>query len=62
MKSTGRTAIPVMLFFCTGSLLIRPCGEVLSQTMHWSSRGVGGGGSLCSPNINPANNDEFYAG
>jgi DsbC/DsbD-like thiol-disulfide interchange protein len=27
--------------------------------MHWSSRGVGGGGSLYSPNINPANNDEF---
>ena len=62
MKPTGRTAIPGMLFFCTGSLLIRPRDEVFSQTMHWSSRGVGGGVSLYSPNINPANNDEFYAG
>jgi hypothetical protein len=42
--------------------LVHPGGDVLSQTVHWSSRGVGGGGSLYSPSINPANNDEFYVG
>lgn len=31
-----------------------------SQPAVWSSRGVGGGGALFSPAINPANNDEYY--
>ena len=26
----------------------------------WTSRGVGGGGSLFSPSINPADTNEFY--
>jgi len=60
MKTFVRTAVRV--FFCGGSLLFHPGGEILSQTIHWSSRGVGGGGSLYSPGINPANNDEFYVG
>ncbi len=33
-----------------------------SQSLPWQSRGVGGGGSLYSPSINPTNNDEFYVG
>jgi photosystem II stability/assembly factor-like uncharacterized protein len=51
-----------VIFWCAGCLLCRPGGDIHSQTMHWSSRGVGGGGSLYSPNINPTNNDEFYVG
>src|SRR5437764_102309 len=26
----------------------------------WSSRGVGGGGALFSPSINPSNDNEYY--
>ena len=42
MRTIVRTAFGV--FFCGGSLLIHPGGEIFSQTIHWSSRGVGGGG------------------
>lgn len=31
-----------------------------SQPTTWNSRGVGGGGALFSPSINPANNNEYY--
>ncbi len=31
-----------------------------SQPTQWSSRGVGGGGALFAPSINPARPDEFY--
>jgi photosystem II stability/assembly factor-like uncharacterized protein len=31
-----------------------------AQPVSWSSRGVGGGGALFSPSINPANNNEYY--
>lgn len=31
-----------------------------SQPSNWSSRGVGGGGALFSPAINPADNDEYF--
>jgi len=44
------------LFFC--SLLWTL--SLQSQPDSWSSRGVGGGGALFSPSINPANNDEFF--
>ena len=60
MKTIGRSAFPLLL--CTCGLLIHPGGGILSQTLHWSSRGVGGGGSLYSPAINPADNNEFYVG
>jgi hypothetical protein len=30
--------------------------------LSWDSRGVGGGGALFSPSINPANDSEFYVG
>ncbi|MBI5464656.1 MAG: T9SS type A sorting domain-containing protein [Ignavibacteriales bacterium] len=32
----------------------------LAQPAAWNSRGVGGGGGLFSPSINPANNNEYY--
>lgn len=38
-----------LLFFC-----------LQSQPATWSSRGVGGGGALFSPAINPANNNEYF--
>ncbi len=34
-------------------------GQVPSQ---WNSRGVGGGGALFAPSINPANDNEYYVG
>ena len=60
MKTIGQSAL--FALSCWGILWIHPGGDILSQTMHWSSHGVGGGGSLYSPSINPANNDEFYVG
>lgn len=39
---------------CTSSLLF---AQVPSS---WQSRGVGGGGALYSPSINPANDNEYY--
>lgn len=33
---------------------------IFSQPASWSSRGVGGGGALFSPSINPSNNNEFF--
>ncbi|MBC7849436.1 MAG: T9SS type A sorting domain-containing protein [Chitinophagaceae bacterium] len=34
--------------------------SVLSQPLSWQSRGVGGGGALFYPTINPLNDNEFY--
>lgn len=33
---------------------------VFAQPSTWSSRGIGGGGALFSPSINPANSNEYY--
>ncbi len=41
-------------------LNILPVLYGLSQPSTWESRGVGGGGSLFYPTINPANDNEFY--
>ncbi len=41
------------------SLLISFCFYAEAQSS-FTSRGVGGGGALFSPSINPANNNEFY--
>lgn len=41
------------IFHLTSSIL-------LAQPGSWSSRGVGGGGALFSPSINPANSNEYY--
>ncbi|MDQ3109168.1 MAG: hypothetical protein M3R17_04670, partial [Bacteroidota bacterium] len=32
----------------------------IAQPTTWNSRGIGGGGALFSPSINPANPDEYY--
>lgn len=33
---------------------------LMAQPVSFSSRGIGGGGALFSPSINPANHDEYY--
>ena len=43
------------------AVLSIPCA-VLSQPAQWLSRGVGGGGALFAPSLNPANPNEFYVG
>ncbi len=37
-----------------------PIAYCFSQPATWSSRGLGGGGALFSPSINPGNNSEYY--
>ncbi|MCB0523195.1 MAG: T9SS type A sorting domain-containing protein [Saprospiraceae bacterium] len=39
-------------------LLLKFCA--FTQPISWSSRGIGGGGALFSPSINPGDNDEFF--
>lgn len=39
---------------------ILPFTFCISQPTSWSSRGIGGGGALFSPSINPANNNEYF--
>jgi hypothetical protein len=52
---------PGILLYAAGIMVCTGAG-VHAQSLRWSSRGVGGGGSLFSPAINPLNNDEFYVG
>lgn len=40
--------------------LLYPCIYGVSQPSNWHSRGIGGGGSMFFPTINPANDNEFY--
>jgi len=40
--------------------LLFACTLLQAQPLSWSSRGIGGGGALFSPAINPADPDEFY--
>ena len=40
--------------------LLLCASHLYAQPAAWSSRGVGGGGALFSPSINPANNNEFH--
>lgn len=40
--------------------LVFPCAVVFAQPASWSARGVGGGGALFSPAINPANTSELF--
>lgn len=49
-----RRSLQAILFFILSSL------SVVSQPSSWQSRGVGGGGSLFFPTINPADDNEFY--
>lgn len=46
-------------FFCVIYLIIA-CPALLAQPISFTSKGIGGGGALFSPSINPANNQEFY--
>ncbi|MEO6037753.1 MAG: T9SS type A sorting domain-containing protein [Saprospiraceae bacterium] len=41
-------------------LLLFLFATLSAQPTTWSSRGLGGGGALFSPTINPANNDEYF--
>ncbi len=43
--------LPVILFFIT---------SIQAQPLSWSSKGIGGGGALFAPSINPSNNNEYY--
>ena len=43
-----------------GILMCLSFSNVLAQPNSWQSRGVGGGGSLFYPTINPLNDNEFY--
>lgn len=36
------------------------CFTILAQPTSWTSKGIGGGGALFSPSINPGNNSEYY--
>jgi photosystem II stability/assembly factor-like uncharacterized protein len=56
--SMKRTASPLKILFAFFFFLLglRTTGQPLS----WLPRGVGGGGSMFYPTINPANDNEFY--
>ncbi|MFT3703942.1 MAG: T9SS type A sorting domain-containing protein [Agriterribacter sp.] len=41
-------------------LLLYPHMHGVSQPSNWQPRGIGGGGSMFFPTINPANDNEFY--
>lgn len=40
--------------------LLLPAATINAQPASWSSRGVGGGGALFSPSINPSNTSEIF--
>jgi photosystem II stability/assembly factor-like uncharacterized protein len=52
MKNLNRLLLPL--------LMLLPLAAAFSQPGSFSSRGVGGGGALFSPSINPANPNEYY--
>jgi hypothetical protein len=62
MNTIVRRVILTGVLSCAVGVPFHPGGVLRAQSLRWSSRGVGGGGSLYSPSINPANNDEFYVG
>ncbi len=51
-----KTILLVLLTFFLGILF----GQVYSQPLSFSPKGIGGGGALFFPKINPANDNEFY--
>jgi photosystem II stability/assembly factor-like uncharacterized protein len=50
-------SVSVIVALCLFSLC-----TAFTQEPTWSPRGIGGGGSLFSPSMNPANDNEFYVG
>ncbi len=62
LKMSGpRNTIVLRSAVSAGCCLLFPV-LVTSQSLLWQSRGVGGGGSLYSPSINPANESEYFVG
>ncbi len=49
-------------FFIPFLVTLLLSGELYSQPSIWLSKGIGGGGALFAPSINPANDNEYYAG
>lgn len=49
-----------LLFWLLIALCQLPIANCFSQPTSFSSRGVGGGGALFAPSINPANSSEYY--
>ena len=47
----------ISFLFANCILLTATC---FAQPASWSSRGIGGGGALFSPSINPVNSSEYY--
>ena len=54
----GSSTQPLMRGILLLSLLL--FNIVNAQPLSWQSRGVGGGGALFFPTINPSNDNEFY--
>ncbi|MFI5150151.1 MAG: T9SS type A sorting domain-containing protein [Bacteroidia bacterium] len=46
----------ILILLIAGSIVVG------AQPLSWTSHGIGGGGSLYAPSINPGNNSEFYVG
>ncbi len=55
----NRYALP-RIILCILILVAVVCIRADAQPISWQSRGVGGGGSMFYPTINPANDNEFY--
>lgn len=53
MKNFYRMLLSMFLTLCIGAL-------TFAQPTQWHNKGIGGGGALFAPSINPANSDEFY--
>ncbi|MBI3510872.1 MAG: T9SS type A sorting domain-containing protein [Bacteroidetes bacterium] len=47
-------------FLLTFSILLPAISALIAQPSSFSPRGIGGGGALFSPSINPANHNEYY--
>ena len=56
MKNTRFLKSPVLFFV----VIISFVNLINAQPVSWQSRGVGGGGALFFPSINPGNDNEFY--
>src|ERR1035437_10118743 len=47
-------------FLFTSAIFLLTSYLLLAQPTTWNPRGVGGGGALFPPSINPGNNNEYY--
>jgi photosystem II stability/assembly factor-like uncharacterized protein len=64
IPSLGFKLAITKIFFMKRSILLLACLSsafaLVAQPASWISKGIGGGGALFSPSINPANNNEYY--